>query len=97
MTAIELLTIVQQVTGFSLTHLRHVTRNEEVIDARYVFVLLMVEEGYTHKDIADMLMRDLSVIRYSRRIADRLLQSDKRFKTLYLNCITHLTQLEDAN
>lgn len=97
MTAIELLTIIQQVTGFSLTHLRHLTRNELVLDARYVFVLLMVEEGYTHKDIADMLMRDLTVIRYSRRKADKLLRSDKRFKALYLNCITSLTQIEDAN
>lgn len=96
MTDIELLKIVQQVTGYSLTHLRHRHRDEAVMDARYVLILLLIEEGYTAKYIADLLMLCLSTFRYSRRTADGLLESDKKFKTLYLNCITQITQLEDA-
>lgn len=95
MNTTEILEVVQQVTGFSLTELRHRHRHEPVIDARYLFVLLMVEEGYKHGQIADTLMLRLSVIRYSRLAADKLLRTDKRFKILYLKCIATIAEKED--
>lgn len=97
MTDIELLTIVQRVTGFSLTHLRHRQREVEILDARYVLILLLLGEGYEPRHIADLLMMPISTVQYSRRTADKLLQTDKRLKALYLTCITHLTEIEDAN
>lgn len=95
MNTTEILEIVQEVTGFTAVELSERQRTEPLIQARYIFLLLMIEEGYGIKVVANQLNIPYETLRYSERKADELLCTDRYFKAIYLKCISKIAEKED--
>lgn len=95
MNTTEIFEIVQEVTGFTAVELGERQRTEPLIQARYVFLLLMIEEGYGLKVVSTHLNTPYETLRYSERKADQLLCTDRQFKAVYLKCIAKIAEKED--
>ncbi len=94
MTTDEIIFIVQLMTKVSLNAMLK-ARKGTALNAKYVAILIMQEEGFKPDDIADVLdMKRNSIYWSLGRIAGLILE-DKEFKKMYLDCIAYIANNED--
>lgn len=82
--------LVERIAGCEITK----SRQTAVINARYVFMLLAIEEHHARRNLWRHLDTNRDTTNYSLKKANVLLQVDKPFKALYLRCIAEITKHE---
>ena len=94
LTTIEIIDVVTAVTG--ITHDQMKTDGRfEYLDAKYLATVIMHEEGYAVKAIANCFNQNRSTPHGALKAADKLLATDQKFKTNYLACIARIADMED--
>ncbi len=84
MKADEIIRIVSSEYGFTPEEIKSKRRSIMLVEARYLIADLLISERYMHKEIADMINKERSVVSYGLAQVRNWLQVDKGFRTRYI-------------
>lgn len=80
----RLVSIVAELSDLSAENILHGRKTDEVVDARWIIVRILIEQGYHTSKIAMLLhMTQRNVTYISNVFQDRLDQYDSLFKSIY--------------
>jgi hypothetical protein len=93
----EIILIVQRVSMVPFTHMLKAKSGSKgtAINAKYVAILIMHEEGYKPDDIADVMQFGRTAVYWSLGRISSLIENDKEFKNMYLDCIKYIAEMEE--
>lgn len=97
MRAAEIMELVADVCGVSITDLRSKSRFAHIQNAKYIAVMLMREECVS-EDIIQRFFPEQSRISLQYHWPDAfesLITSDRNFKAQYLACIARISEQDD--
>jgi hypothetical protein len=83
-------------TGIPLVEMVKDKRNEN-LEARYLAIVLMHEEGYSAPEMAKALGIHRTSPHHALKSVDDLLSTYKPFKRMYLACIKRIADKENDN
>jgi hypothetical protein len=91
----DIITLVQTLTGIELAGMKR-SKPETALFARYVAIVIMIEEGYSKPEVAACFEVDRTSVYYALKSVDDLLVYNKKFKKMYLACIKRIAEMEEA-
>lgn len=87
----EIKALVEGVTGVKIDN----SQLQEVLFARYLVAVIANEENYEKATIARFLDKSYGAIVNTFKSAANLLETDQKFKKMYLDCIAEIAQIEE--
>lgn len=91
----QIVNLVSEVTGVTAEEMKKNSPTKALF-ARYVSIMMLHEAEYQPGDIAPVFSIHRTSVYPAIKTIGSLLENNKPFKTMYLNCVGRRSEMEDA-